>query len=388
MTRQREAIVKRVHISYFSATGNTASAVAVMKETLEANGYSVELARVEGGILPPEGDYDAYVFAFSVFGFAPAALFIRYLKRFKRGNKPVYVFSVNGASAVGDAIVNGDSGYAGGYAARILAGKGYSARAIGSASYPVNWTQFFNPVEARIGDAVVAKGDEAARRFAEGIAADRSDTPTDALRGDPRDPSRGMPRDVPRDVPRPARLPLERGKRSLAFMIPLFTSFPRRLLGKLFVADSSCTGCGACAKACPAGAIRLRAGKPAWGSDCQGCNRCINMCPRKAIQTSLARLILHFPLSIAVSILIGISVPGIVLGLIPGLGFPMTVLAGVASVLGAIAVQLFVQLTLGDWVIGFFERVPFLRPLFEYGLTRKSGRYLRAGFAAVPEERR
>ena len=61
-----------------------------------------------------------------------------------------------------------------------------------------------------------------------------------------------------------------------------FNRFARS--AKAFRAEDSCTGCGLCAKNCPAAAISLTDGRPVWGSRCYQCMRCINSCPQKAIQ--------------------------------------------------------------------------------------------------------
>lgn len=53
---------------------------------------------------------------------------------------------------------------------------------------------------------------------------------------------------------------------------------------KAFYATDACNGCGRCAQNCPAGAIRLEAGKPVWGTACYQCLRCLHECPQQAIQ--------------------------------------------------------------------------------------------------------
>ena len=54
---------------------------------------------------------------------------------------------------------------------------------------------------------------------------------------------------------------------------------------KAFYADEKCIGCGKCASICPAGAIEMIDGRPAWTkSKCLKCCGCINRCPVSAIQ--------------------------------------------------------------------------------------------------------
>ena len=52
-----------------------------------------------------------------------------------------------------------------------------------------------------------------------------------------------------------------------------------------FTVDDSCTGCGACAKRCPVGAIVMDNGKPRWtAARCEACLCCLHHCPAFAIQ--------------------------------------------------------------------------------------------------------
>ena len=48
-------------------------------------------------------------------------------------------------------------------------------------------------------------------------------------------------------------------------------------------AGESCNGGGICAKICPAGNIRMTAGKPEWLHRCENCRACLNWCPRQAV---------------------------------------------------------------------------------------------------------
>ncbi|OGV70826.1 MAG: hypothetical protein A3K19_26925 [Lentisphaerae bacterium RIFOXYB12_FULL_65_16] len=63
----------------------------------------------------------------------------------------------------------------------------------------------------------------------------------------------------------------------------------RFLLAKLFYASERCTGCGSCARACPAHAIRMWGAnhpRPYWTFSCESCMRCMNFCPTQAVQAS------------------------------------------------------------------------------------------------------
>lgn len=50
-----------------------------------------------------------------------------------------------------------------------------------------------------------------------------------------------------------------------------------------FRVSERCSGCGVCARVCPAGNIELRSGRPAWLRRCDQCGACVNWCPAGAI---------------------------------------------------------------------------------------------------------
>lgn len=61
------------------------------------------------------------------------------------------------------------------------------------------------------------------------------------------------------------------------------TTGHKRLRGQL-QCDGSCDGCGACAAACPVGAVRVADGKAKIDySKCVFCGRCVEACARKAL---------------------------------------------------------------------------------------------------------
>lgn len=63
-----------------------------------------------------------------------------------------------------------------------------------------------------------------------------------------------------------------------------FNRFARKTK-PFYVNEDLCISCGLCETACPASAIKIKDGKPAWvKEECYKCLSCINRCPQRAIE--------------------------------------------------------------------------------------------------------
>ncbi|MCL1891538.1 MAG: EFR1 family ferrodoxin [Coriobacteriia bacterium] len=62
--------------------------------------------------------------------------------------------------------------------------------------------------------------------------------------------------------------------------------------GKAIAVSDSCTGCGRCAKHCPAKNITLVGGKPAFSNRCHACLGCIYGCPQNALAAKRFKFII------------------------------------------------------------------------------------------------
>jgi ferredoxin len=60
-------------------------------------------------------------------------------------------------------------------------------------------------------------------------------------------------------------------------------------MDKSFWVEDKCTGCGTCAKACPAGNIVMEKGRPSWQHRCEQCMACLQWCPECALQYGKAK---------------------------------------------------------------------------------------------------
>ncbi len=83
------------------------------------------------------------------------------------------------------------------------------------------------------------------------------------------------------------KMPPEKGPalQNMIFSLIYRKSLPKVAeMDKAFLSDEKCTGCGVCAKLCPAQNILISAGKPIWQHTCEQCFACLQWCPEEAIQ--------------------------------------------------------------------------------------------------------
>lgn len=354
------------HILYYSATGNTYRGLSLVAEALRARGYEPAWRDLAKGLSPFGGagsapdEGDLVLVGFPALGFSAPEPVLRALRGLPRllGVQAAALCACGG-SAFGGKILRGWAGGAVPEIERLLLRKGMTVLASAEASYPENWRQVSRPAQGELREALVAMGDADARSFAASL--------TRALDGGP-----------------PERL--RRGPLVLALMSPvawLFRSLARKCLARLFTADAACTGCGLCARSCPAQAIRMKGGRPSWGLACSACNRCINACPEGAIQTSNLRLGFFALVNVAVGVL-GFRAGGrlvAALGAALGLRLPGIVgaLAGFALYCGLTLVQLGPL----DALLRLLERSPALKGAFYRSFTKGFPRYLAPGFEAT-----
>lgn len=350
-------------IVFFSGTGNTRRACRALAAGLGREGWRAVLREIapppgDGGNPPADtaavgaGRPDLTVLAFPVFALGVPHI----VRRLVRQLPPV-----NGARAAVLAVFGDDfagppsarrrtAGYEGGAldeAARRLARRGYVVSDARGVGFPHSFVQFVPAPSADECRVILASSDAAIASLAADLAAGRHER--------------------------------RRAGAAVRFASALlggaFALLGRRAMGKMYAADERCTSCGWCARACPAGTIRMRgagAGRrgtgsavtrrlPRWGWRCEGCQRCINGCPEQAIQASVAR---------AAALVAATALPYArwLSAAAPSFSFPGSRL--LAWLAGTIVATVAIDLLLRP-----LERVPGVRRLLRASYTRKFRRY-------------
>jgi ferredoxin len=350
----------KVAIRYFTGTGNTARAATLMQKTFQSAGWTVDRREIRSRMADPYSgieDAELLVVAFPALGFSPPVVVRTWLKRLPKagkarkpvaGERRAAVLCVGGAIVVKGRYVPGWGAGAPFNAERSLIHRGWTVTGVGEVSYPENWLQVSNPPNEAEAADIRARNDPEVRAFAAALAQGES--------------------------PRLDRSTT--GRLAMAGIAPLFRLGGRRMLARLFIADSSCTGCGLCARTCPAVAIRLRRGRPRWNLRCAACNRCINICPMKSIRTSSLNLAFHLAFAICTTA--------------AALSFPLPdeFTLPLRGLIRAAAILLLFIFQIGpySWLLAILGRVKKLRGAFSASFMAGYRRYLAPDFKPTGTE--
>lgn len=176
--------------------------------------------------------------------------------------RPAAALTTRGSLVLGGVQVPGVSGSAPWLLAALLAWRGYRPRGVAAIDMPSNWWALHPPQRALAWGRIHSRALRRARRFGTALAAGRPVWLT------------------PWNLYEAAWAVL------LAPISAAYLAVGRRWLASLFFADERCTGCGACAAACPDGAIDMSEGRPRWTLSCESCMRCATACPTGAVQAA------------------------------------------------------------------------------------------------------
>lgn len=347
------------HFYYFSATGNTEKSVEISAKSLSEAGHEVRTVRLNRDTVPLDGEPDRLLIAFPTFSWVPPVLVQRFVRKLppgvrKDGNRiKAAVFTADGGGCL----------QAPAQMKRMLERRKYDVFLSGRGSYPDNWAQFIPGPDEEKKKRLIAEGEKMAREFARQLVNEESSHFQVAV--------------IHRLWSR--------------FVGMLFASLGRRFMGKMFIADSSCTSCRLCEKSCPVGAISMAPGKqakPFWKLNCESCNRCINICPEKAIVSSNVRIL--------------VLIAGITAAIIAGLGLYdkwlipwfaqnvptpyLWIVNTLLVVLMVIFAHWFVIGPFDKYVLRYVQKIPGLRRFFEKGFNKGFLRYTMTGYKAPNED--
>lgn len=233
-------------ILFFSGTGNSRYAARRLAEALDAEPAVSINEYLKAG---RTGDFTSdtpYVFVAPTYAWQLPRLvrdFIR-ASRFRSSKDAYFVLTC------GDA-----AGNAAQYAGRLCAEIGLRFRGLLAVVMPENYVAMFPVPEREAAERVIADAQPALSLAARYIRERKA-----------------FPSYVPSLLDRLFSGPVNR------------VFYPFCVSAKGFRVTNACVGCGRCERLCPLNNIRLKEGRPAWGSRCTHCMACICACPVQAIE--------------------------------------------------------------------------------------------------------
>lgn len=349
----------KYRIYYFSATGNTQKAVELITERLKKEGHEVELLRINRKSRPLPGTPDRMIFAFPTLSWVPPILVQRFVRRLPNGK-------LEDGSRIKTAVISADGG--GGlqspdHLKRMLMRRGYDVFLTARASFPDNWLQFVPGPDEKHKQEAIANGEKMTADFIEKLIKEEREY---------------------------YKVPFIHVLWS-RLVGALFAILGRRFMGKMFIADESCTSCRLCERSCPVKAIDIvkrKKARPYWKINCESCNRCINICPEKAIVSSNMRIgVLVAAITAAIIIALGLYNGNVKPWLVNTIPNPFLWFAN--TLLVTIVVLFAHWFAIGPFdrfFLRYFQRIPGIGKVFEKGFNKKFLRYTMTGYKAPRED--
>lgn len=239
--------IETVDFYYFSGTGNTLLVVEKMQETFQANGFDVNIHKIE--------DYDpSQINLNHIVGIAfPVAVLSTYPFVWD------FIHSLPPSNGTKIFMVDTLGGFSGGIVGplrEIVKKKGYTPIGAKEIQMPIN---IFYVEDKKTNNKKVEKGLKEARKYALSIISGESDW---------------------------GRVPIISDAMNLISLGALkLTGVPLHQKWFLFDVDQEkCNKCGICVDLCPVGNIEMNEGEyPKHGLKCEYCLRCVSFCPRQAM---------------------------------------------------------------------------------------------------------
>jgi Pyruvate/2-oxoacid:ferredoxin oxidoreductase delta subunit len=257
---------------FLTGTGNSFRAATWLAEAAQRRGVTTRVKSIQQAdpsveIQPGAEAWLGLVFPTHAFT-TPWRMMLFVLRLPRRPGTHAVVMPTRAGMRLGNLYFPGLEGTGAYLVALLLTLKGYVVRGVLGLDMPSNWTVLHPGFGRSAAQGILDRAQARVGRFMDQLLSGRRHL------GGWVELALGL-----------ALLPL-----SLAYLL-----MGRFFLSKLFFATAQCNGCGLCAQACPAQAIRMwtvgrprgrLTARPYWTFACESCMRCMNFCPQQAIEAS------------------------------------------------------------------------------------------------------
>ncbi len=261
--RQTDLIYKKVHIYFFSGTGNAEFAAEEISRITEKKGVPSNVIKLVEN--KPDssltGNDTLIGFCYPTHGFNAPPIVIKYILKFPKGKSDVFLLNTRAGMKLFKLQTPGLGGMALWLPALILKLKGYKIRGFRPLDMPSNWITIHPGLIRSAVNFLAEKCKITLSEFTDRILKRKR-----VLSG-----ILWLPLDI-------LVFPISAG----------YYFFGRFALAKTFFASYKCNNCGLCIKKCPVNAISMENDRPYWSFKCESCMRCMNNCPQRAIETAHA----------------------------------------------------------------------------------------------------
>jgi len=204
---------------------------------------------------------DLVVFSYPTHGFSLPWRMLKFILAYPRGRARIFLINNRAGMKFSRVFTPGVSGIAVLLPLLILCIKGYRPAGALPLDTPSNWVVVHPGLSPRTVHAIMERRKRDLHKLWQKVTAGKRRFPTKFWIM------------IPLDI-------------LVAPISVAYLAFGCFILTATYTADTSCDGCGLCARQCPVGAIRVVHGKPRWSIRCESCMRCLNVCPQKAVHGS------------------------------------------------------------------------------------------------------
>lgn len=258
-------------IYFFTGTGNSYQAAKYIYQRSEDSNFDSRIYDTDD--LSNRGlwarKHDGIVcFAYPTHGFSLPWHMLKFIVRFPRGKGKLVLINNRAGMKMGKLFTPGISGIAMLLPALIMLLKGYRIKGFVPLDTPSNWISVHPGIRLKIVESIFEKRTAELNKMWQRLISGNKYFPVKFF----------------------VQLPLD------IFLIPIslaYMFFGRFMLGRTYLADNRCDGCGICAARCPAAAIKMVNNRPWWTYKCESCMRCANVCPHKAVNSSIPLMVIY-----------------------------------------------------------------------------------------------